>query len=284
MCDSPSTKSIPKFSLFGNEKKVLAQSELLAQQGVDDAEGMRSSFKELIIAYQQSCSEQEQLVRLGDRLQEQLRRVSKELREKNHLLEDQAKHLMVLNTELAHEIETRKALEMELRVLATTDPLTGLYNRRRFLELGEYEIQREHRNHRGLALLALDLDHFKQVNDKFGHAAGDEVLRRFACICKGCLRAMDSIGRTGGEEFAILLPESGPEEACLVAERIRAGVEACPMPSDRDPFHVTVSIGAAGYRTGDNFDQLLARADTNLYAAKNAGRNRVESGAAEQVV
>ncbi len=279
MSDSPSTKSTPEFSLFRNEEKVLAQAELLARQDGDNAEGMRSSFKNLIIAYQQSCSEQERLVRLGDRLQEQLRRVSKELKEKNSLLEDQAKHLMVLNTELAHEIDTRKALEVELRVLATTDPLTGLYNRRRFLELGDYELQREHRNRRGLSLLALDLDHFKLVNDRYGHAAGDEVLRRFALVCKSCLRAMDSIGRTGGEEFAILLPESGLEEACLVAERIRAGVEFCPMPCDREPFHVTVSIGAAGCLPEDDFDQLLARADNSLYIAKRAGRNRVETSA-----
>ena len=249
----------------------------MARQFSDDAEGIQSGYQDLVTAYQQSRKEQEQLVRLGDRLQEQLRRVSKELKEKNLLLEDQARHLMVLNTELAHEIETRKALEMELRVLATTDPLTGLYNRRRFLELGEYEIQREVRNRDGLSLLALDLDYFKRVNDKFGHAAGDEVLRRFAWICKSCLRAMDSIGRTGGEEFAILLPQSALEDARRVGERIRAEVEAYGMPGPDGPFQVTVSIGAAAFQPEDTFEHLLARADAHLYAAKRAGRNRVET-------
>lgn len=279
MCNSSSTKSQPEFSLFRKEEKVLAKAERLASQFAADPEGIQSSYQDLILAYQQSQKEQERLVRLGDRLQEQLRRVSKEIKDKNHLLEDQAKHLMVLNTELAHEIETRKALELELRVLATTDPLTGLYNRRRFLELGEYEVQRELRNRDGLSILALDLDHFKRVNDLFGHAAGDEVLRRFACICKSCLRAVDSIGRTGGEEFAILLPRSALDEARRIGERIRVAVETHPMPGPDGPFQVTVSIGAAAFQSEEQVEQLLARADAHLYTAKRAGRNRVETTA-----
>jgi diguanylate cyclase (GGDEF)-like protein len=279
MCSSTSTKSMPEFSLFRKEERVLARAERLARQFVDDTDGIQSCYQDLILAYQRSRKEQEQLVRLGDRMQEQLRRVSNELKDKNQLLEDQARHLMVLNTELAHEIETRKALEMELRVLATTDPLTGLYNRRRFLELGEYEVQRVLRHRDGLALLAMDLDHFKRVNDKFGHAAGDEVLRRFAGICKTCLRAVDSIGRTGGEEFAILLPQSGLEDARRIGERIRAEVESHPMPGPDGPFQVTVSVGAAVFHPADGIEQLQARADAHLYAAKRAGRNRVETTA-----
>jgi len=185
----------------------------------------------------------------------------------------------VLNTELAHEIEVRKSLEVELRVLATTDPLTGLYNRRRFLELGEYEIQREQRNRRGLALLVLDLDHFKRVNDEHGHAAGDEVLRRFAGVCKNNLRAMDSIGRIGGEEFAILLPETSLEEGTRIAEKIRLVLAGYPM-SGPEPIYITVSIGVALAEGQETFAQLLARGDASLYAAKGQGRNRVVAGAA----
>lgn len=267
----------PRFSLFENEERVLERAEELARQFAESSEGMQASFKELILSYQQSFKEQQRLVRVGDRQQEQLRHVSQELKEKNRLLEEQACRLMVLNTELAHEIETRKALEVELRVLATTDALTGLYNRRRFLELGDYEVQRGQRTRRGLALLILDIDHFKSVNDQHGHAAGDEVLRRFALVCKTGLRAVDSIGRVGGEEFAILLPETPLEEACCIAERIRADVAQCPMPGAAETLHVTVSIGAAGIREGETFEQLLARADTRLYAAKHAGRNQVQS-------
>jgi diguanylate cyclase (GGDEF)-like protein len=185
----------------------------------------------------------------------------------------------VLNTELGHEIEARKGLEMELRVLATTDPLTGLYNRRRFLELGEYEIQREQRNRRGLALMVMDLDHFKRVNDQHGHAAGDEVLRRFAVVCKNNLRAMDSIGRIGGEEFAILLPETNLEEGTVIADKIRSVLAASPM-SGQSAISITVSIGVVLAGEREAFAHLLARGDACLYAAKGQGRNRVVAGAA----
>ena len=279
MSNSPSMNSTPDFNLFEDEERVLAQAGVLAEHFVARSGDLAARFEELVSAYRESISEKQRLVRLGDRHQEQLRRIGAELKEKNRILEEQSRHLLVLNTELAHEIEARKTLELELRVLATTDPLTGLYNRRRFLELGDYEIQRWQRTLRGLALLVLDLDHFKRVNDQHGHAAGDEVLRRFAMVCKNNLRAMDSMGRIGGEEFAILLPETNLEEGAGIAEKVRRVLADSPM-SGPEPISITVSIGVVVAAGQETFAQLLARGDACLYAAKGQGRNRVVAGTA----
>jgi len=280
MCNSSLSKPDLDFDLFDHEAGVLRRAESFLEDHPGDGEGLRAVARELIQAFQQSAREQKRLMRTGDRQQEQLRSVSRELKEKSMLLEEQARHLRILNTDLAHEVETRKVLEVELRVLATTDPLTGVYNRRRFLELGEYERTRELRNLRGLSLLALDIDHFKRVNDGHGHSVGDETLVRFVQACSTCLRAMDTLGRTGGEEFAVLLPETSLEEACAVAERMRATVADCAMNGAQGTFQVTVSIGVAQIRQGEAFAELMARADRELYGAKHAGRDRVHGGLA----
>jgi diguanylate cyclase (GGDEF)-like protein len=263
------------FGLFDHEDGVLRRAACFLDDHPEDSEGMRAMARDLLQAFQQSAREQKRLMRAGDRQQEQLRLVSRELREKSLLLEEQARHLRILNTELAHEVEARKTLEVELRILATTDPLTGVYNRRRLLELGEYECLRENRNRRGLSLLALDIDHFKRVNDTHGHGVGDETLVRFVQACSACLRAMDTLGRSGGEEFAVLLPETTLAEACAVAERMRAAVAECVMAGPQDSFRITVSIGVAQLRPGESFDDLTVRADLQLYGAKDAGRDRV---------
>jgi diguanylate cyclase (GGDEF)-like protein len=277
MSNSRSSKSDPDFDLFDPEARVIREATRFLAEHPGDAEGLRAMAQDLVQAFQLSAKAQKQLVRAGDRQQEQLRQAGAELREKSRLLEEQARHLRVLNTSLAHEVEVRKALEVELRVLATTDPLTGVYNRRRFLELGDYERVRELRDPRGLSLLALDLDHFKRVNDTHGHAAGDATLVRFVQACSTSLRAMDTLGRTGGEEFSVLLPETPLAEALEVAERMRREVEDCAMLAAGGAFHVTVSIGAAQLEPGEAFEALMARADLLLYGAKHAGRNRVHA-------
>jgi diguanylate cyclase (GGDEF)-like protein len=267
-------RSEQNFGLFDHEEGVIRRAACFLEGHPEDLGGLRATVLELIQAFQQSAREQKQLLRAGDRQQEQLRTVSRELKEKSRLLEEQTRHLRILNTDLAHEVEARKALEVDLRILATTDPLTGVYNRRRFLQLGDYELARETRTPQGLSLLALDIDHFKKVNDMYGHGVGDDTLVRFVQACSTCLRAMDSIGRTGGEEFAILLPETTLAESCELAERMRATVAACQMQGDQEPFQVTVSIGVAQSREGEPLDGLMARADLQLYKAKHAGRNR----------
>ena len=278
MSTSSLLKSDQGFDLFDHEVAVLLRASRFLADHPEDVEGLRATVHELIQAFQQSAREQKRLMRTGDRQQEQLRSVSRELKEKSMLLEEQARHLRILNTDLAHEVENRKVLEVELRILATTDPLTGVYNRRRFLELGEYERLREVRNRRGLSLLALDIDHFKRVNDTHGHGVGDETLVRFVQACSTSLRAMDTLGRTGGEEFAVLLPETTLDAACEVAERMRATVGDCAMNGAQGSFQVTVSIGAAQLQDGESFEAIMARADVMLYAAKHAGRDRVVGG------
>ena len=272
------TRPEPDFNLFDPEEEVIRSASRFLEDQPQDLDGLQATVRDLVQAFRQSAKEQKQLMRAGDRQQEQLRQVSIELKEKSRLLEEQARHLLILNTDLAHEVETRKTLEVELRIQATTDPLTGVYNRRRFLELGEYEFAREVRNQRGLCLLTLDIDHFKKVNDTHGHGVGDETLVRFAQACRTCLRALDTIGRIGGEEFAILMPETSLPDACRVAERMREAVASCTMAGSVGLFQITVSIGAAQLLEGEAFNEVMARADHQLYSAKHGGRNRVHCG------
>ncbi len=171
--------------------------------------------------------------------------------------------------------EHREAQE-RLRQLATTDGLTGLANRRRFMEALEHEVQRHRRYGTPLALISIDVDRFKRVNDTWGHAVGDEVLRSLATICRAEVRDVDTVGRIGGEEFAVLLPDTAPEEAMAVAERLRAGVEAAPLLTAAGPISVTLSLGVSASPPCDGADTLLREADRALYRAKAGGRNRVE--------
>lgn len=164
----------------------------------------------------------------------------------------------------------------EVQRLAVTDQLTGLYNRRGLFDYGQREIDRANRYHRQLAAILLDIDRFKQINDTYSHAVGDQVLRILADRCQENLRDMDILARYGGEEFAILLPETDIESAQRVAERLREQVAQTPFVTERGPISITISLGLTStlYETPD-IAVLLDRADTAMYAAKQAGRNRV---------
>ena len=176
------------------------------------------------------------------------------------------------------DIARRKALEMELTRLATTDPLTGVANRRRFIEELEMELARIRRFGRPAALLMVDIDHFKSVNDTHGHAVGDAVLQHLAELSRHRLRAIDLFGRLGGEEFGILLPGTDAAGAWKCAESLRRHVAETPLQSSRGAIPFTVSIGLTVFESGDDApDGILARADAALYRAKLGGRNRVEA-------
>ncbi|HBY98972.1 MAG TPA: hypothetical protein DEP84_34335 [Chloroflexi bacterium] len=164
----------------------------------------------------------------------------------------------------------------EVQRLAVTDGLTGLANRRQFFELAEREFERTRRYERPLSAIMLDIDRFKHVNDSYGHAVGDQVLRAVARRCRDNLRDVDLLARYGGEEFAALLPESDLDGACEVAHRLCRCVAEAPFESDWGPLAVTISVGVASV-TDDCPDvaTLLNRADVALYEAKNTGRNRV---------
>ena len=176
------------------------------------------------------------------------------------------------------DIARRKALEVELTRLATTDPLTGVANRRRFIEELEMELARIRRFGRPAALLMVDIDHFKSVNDTHGHAVGDAVLQHLAELSRHRLRAIDLFGRLGGEEFGILLPGTDAAGAWKCAESLRRHVAETPLQSSRGAIPFTVSIGLTVFESGDDApDGILARADAALYRAKLGGRNRVEA-------
>jgi diguanylate cyclase (GGDEF)-like protein/PAS domain S-box-containing protein len=175
-------------------------------------------------------------------------------------------------------IENRYAQE-ELERRAYSDYLTGLANRRHFLELAESELARHLRYGRELSILMLDVDRFKQVNDTYGHKVGDLVLKNLSDVCRATLRNVDIVGRMGGEEFAVLLPETGSEHAMDAAERLRTAIAAAQVTlSGGLPLHSTASIGVATLSEKDaDIDMLLNQADQALYRAKGEGRNRVRA-------
>jgi diguanylate cyclase (GGDEF)-like protein len=161
------------------------------------------------------------------------------------------------------------------KTAASMDPLTGMFNRRGFAEACSRVIEREATAGRPVTVLIFDIDHFKSINDRFGHAAGDEILKLFAANVINSLRISDLSGRIGGEEFAALLPCS-LEDGVLAAERVRGAFADSGIVVEDGPVDTTVSIGVAGGPAGTELEVLLAAADTALYQAKRGGRNRVE--------
>jgi diguanylate cyclase (GGDEF)-like protein len=166
----------------------------------------------------------------------------------------------------------------KMRRLATVDGLTDTLNRRAFFEHADSARMLTLRLRKPIALMMLDLDHFKRLNDSFGHACGDEALRVFADTARGVLRDHDLMGRLGGEEFAVALPGTSLEGALHAAERLRVAVAEAPLLSCAGNYRMTVSIGLVMIDANEPLTAALARADHALYAAKTAGRNRVEAG------
>ena len=182
-----------------------------------------------------------------------------------------------------------QALEMQagnLARLAHTDALTGLINRRGFVDIYTGEMSRARRYRRSLVVAMMDLDHFKNINDRYGHAGGDAVLRAFAATARAALRSHDVICRYGGEEFCVLMPETKIRGAMRVAERARAAIEKMMVMHEGKPIAATVSIGiASAFEAGGEEctgEELLERADKALYRAKAAGRNCVVSYSPEE--
>ncbi|NQD56604.1 diguanylate cyclase [Pseudomonas sp. CM25] len=220
-----------------------------------------------------------------------------------HILENRLEGLLVTMDEHKHERD-RRELELagrlhglservanmeqealgyrehleEQRQKALLDPLTGLPNRAAWSERVEREMLEWQENGGHLAMAILDLDHFKRINDSYGHLAGDKVLKIVADQLRKRLRGRDFIARFGGEEFVLLLPQTPPAAAAQMAEVLRAAVEACPFHFKGERVVITTSIGLAAFRSGERGDQVLKRADAALYRAKEQGRNRVEQG------
>jgi len=174
---------------------------------------------------------------------------------------------------------SRKQLQSSLimiREMAIHDDLTGFYNRRRLMELIETENNRCVRTGSVFSLVMMDVDKFKNINDTYGHQAGDNVLMTFSAIIRSVLRKTDFCGRYGGEEFLIVLAETDLQDAKVFAERIRICVEDSFFPDLGSDSRVTVSIGLAQHKTNEDIDKTISRADSAMYKAKKSGRNRVE--------
>ena len=170
-------------------------------------------------------------------------------------------------------------LHAEVQKLAITDALTGLYNRRGLFELGQREVERSRRYKRPLVAIMMDIDHFKFINDYYGHAVGDQVLQTVAKRCSDNLRRIDILGRLGGDEFTFLLPETDMFTASGVAERVRNTVAERPVVTEETPISVSVSLGVARATSATpDLDVLISRADAAMFVAKREGRNRVEFG------
>lgn len=182
--------------------------------------------------------------------------------------------LLALYAEISRQQVLRALLESnrQLHQLSTHDRLTGLYNRLKLEQRLAEELARAQRHGSPFSVVLVDIDHFKHVNDRCGHAVGDLVLQCLGHVLLRGRRASDMVGRWGGEEFLLICAETPIEGAVLVAERLREAIQEAPMP---EAGRVTLSAGVSAYRSGDTMDSLLARADMALYAAKSGGRNQV---------
>jgi diguanylate cyclase (GGDEF)-like protein len=206
-------------------------------------------------------------------------------------LNEKEAELTRINGELRQEIELRTMTEESLRrseelyrQLAITDPLTGIFNRRHFYQLAESELQRSCRYCHPSAVLMIDIDYFKRVNDTYGHAIGDQVLQALAGLVREALRSLDIFARYGGEEFIVLLPETDLRAVRPIAERLCRKIAETPLPIEPNPINITISVGVSAFdppaksfpssKTA-TLDQLIDLADKALYKAKKAGRNRV---------
>ncbi|MDF2096371.1 GGDEF domain-containing protein [Aquibaculum arenosum] len=252
------------FTLFDAEERLILESEEMVEmlhRAADRLEWMSKVVR-------QSLREQRRLIRLSDRSQ-------LELQVANRSLADQAKELTRLNTALQQEIVRGEELTEELRRQATVDMLTGTASRRHFFTLAERDLRNAQRFSETLAVLLIDLDHFKEINDRHGHAVGDEVLKHFGQVCNEVFRNIDTVGRLGGEEFAVLLPRTNAAAAEIVAARFLRHLSDSHVPlDDGTSLHYQASVGIAEcHPEDDTIERALARADTALYLAKQSGRN-----------
>lgn len=181
---------------------------------------------------------------------------------------------------IERDLTEHKRLQSHLESMANTDSLTGLLNRQAFMHRAEKEFSRARRYARPLSAVMIDVDHFKSINDRYGHAAGDRVLQEVSAICQSSLRGSDTLGRIGGEEFVLLLPDTPQSNAIFVAERMREQLARTPIDLDGIVLSTTASFGVASLCEADvNFNSMLERADEAMYHAKHDGRNKVKCAA-----
>ncbi|RON60606.1 hypothetical protein BK669_24595 [Pseudomonas fluorescens] len=273
-----------------NERLEAFQSNLqAASEGHADnssaARAMDTQIREQVDGLQTSVQEAADLDELKQVLENHLEgllgTMDQHQKQRDAREQEVAARLKGLSERVAHmEQEAqgfREHLE-EQRQKALIDPLTGLPNRAAWSERLEHEIKQWQQHGNTLSLAMLDLDHFKRINDNYGHLAGDKVLKIIATVLRKRLRGPDFIARFGGEEFVLLLPATPPAVGAKLLENLRAAIEACPFHFKGERVTITISMGMTTFRSGEHSDLVLKRADQALYRAKNAGRNRVELG------
>jgi diguanylate cyclase (GGDEF)-like protein len=211
--------------------------------------------------------------------QEKNRQAEEALRRSRDELEirviDRTKDLQELNEKLMQEIFERKRVEEKLALAATTDPLTELMNRRAMLEQLKYHVARYNRNNLPFAILLLDLDNFKDINDTHGHDVGDQILKEVGVQLHRSTRSQDLVSRWGGEEFLVLLPDTDLNGGRVAAEKVRGQIAAQVFSVEQKQLTLTISIGVSEYSEGKTLESCIKNADTALYEAKRQGRNRV---------
>lgn len=257
----------PSYRPLFREKDIRQGSSSFMEIHPDDRDRIKAVFRKTVETGIGECSEFRFVLRDGSiRFMESDGRAI-------HDAEGKVSKVVVVS----RDITEQKRLEADLREMAATDMLTGLPNRRHFLGQLEQEKARVSRaEEKCAAVLMIDIDHFKVVNDTFGHAAGDHVLRHLATLMKEDLRKIDTLGRLGGEEFAVILPGADSSAAEVFAERLRKQVAETPAVLDAWTIPLTISIGVTEIKPGDDSaDDALTRADRALYRAKECGRNRV---------
>ncbi|MGA5485598.1 diguanylate cyclase [Pseudomonas siliginis] len=273
-----------------NERLEAFQSNLqAASEGHADnssaARAMDSQIREQVDGLQSSVQQAADLDDLKHVLENHLEgllgTMDQHQKQRDAREQEVAARLKSLSERVAHmeqeALGFREHLE-EQRQKALIDPLTGLPNRAAWSERLEHEIQQWQQHGNTLSLAMLDLDHFKRINDSYGHLAGDKVLKIIATVLRKRLRGSDFIARFGGEEFVLLLPATPPAVGAKLLETLRAAIEACPFHFKGERVTITISMGLASFKVGEHSDLVLKRADQALYRAKNAGRNRVELG------
>ena len=193
------------------------------------------------------------------------------------VIDREPRRMTAEQTALLRDLAMMVMDEMELRRLASVDPLTGALNRRHFMELAERERQRALRYDTPLSLFMMDIDHFKSINDRYGHATGDTVLKQLIQVSRDTLREPDIISRFGGEEFSVLLPHTDISGALKVAERLRRNISRTAVLSDTQQLNATISLGVSTWHAHtDSLEDVLEKADRAMYEAKHSGRNCVK--------
>lgn len=257
----------PSYRPLFREKDIRQGSSSFMEIHPDDRERIREVFRKTVATGIGECSEFRFVLKDGS-----IRHMESDGRAIRDADGKVSKVVVI-----SRDITEQKRLEADLREMAATDMLTGLPNRRHFLAQLEQEKARVSRaEEKNAAVLMIDIDHFKRVNDTWGHATGDHVLRHLATLMREDLRRIDTPGRLGGEEFAVILPGADLPAAEIFAERLRKQVAETPATHDKQSIPVTISIGVTEIKPGDiSADDALTRADRALYRAKECGRNRV---------